>query len=386
MTATPLRRLPEAPALLIGLPASLFSYACLQQVDNHNLAAIKLLDRSPPLSPPHSEEKRNIQSSIGAVRGNFEQEVMARTKRAQNATAPPTPVGDADTESNAATNHPQQEFASTAQLTALQAQVAALTALLQDRNAKDPNPAPLGPSPPEAPLQVHNLLPNETPPGAPPLAHNFLAMGTPPTTALLLVPISFPPSSTPHLNSLASGPNTLWRQLSWVPIPTLAETPVLSLEQLLEDLISRKIAEAMSKKNSRQQSMVLEEDPFSLEVMAVPLPRDFEQPKMEKYDGSSDHVDYLRTFVDLMRLRATPDAIMCRAFPPTLRRKARDWVAMLPPKSIRTFDDFSKKFAAYFVSSKHAKKTAIGLMQLTQDKDELLKKFIARFNRTTLGI
>ncbi|KAL2466151.1 Integrase catalytic domain-containing protein [Abeliophyllum distichum] len=76
---------------------------------------------------------------------------------------------------------------------------------------------------------------------------------------------------------------------------------------------------------------------------------------------------------------------MCRAFLPTLKREAKDWMATLLPKSIRTFDDFSKRFAAYFASSKRAKKTAIGLMQLTQDKDELLKDFIVRFNRTTLG-
>ncbi|KAL2525188.1 Uncharacterized protein Adt_10242 [Abeliophyllum distichum] len=75
---------------------------------------------------------------------------------------------------------------------------------------------------------------------------------------------------------------------------------------------------------------------------------------MEKYDGSSDPVDHLRSFVDLMRLQATPDAIMCRAFPPTLRREARDWVATLP--------------------------------QNRSDKDQLLKDFIARFNRATLGI
>ncbi|KAL2513295.1 RNase H domain-containing protein [Abeliophyllum distichum] len=68
------------------------------------------------------------------------------------------------------------------------------------------------------------------------------------------------------------------------------------------------------------------------------------------------------------------------------RREARNWVVTLPPKSIRTFDDFSKKFAVYFASSKRAKKTTIGLMQLTQDKDELLKDFIAWFNRATLGI
>ncbi|KAL2453544.1 RNase H domain-containing protein [Abeliophyllum distichum] len=66
---------------------------------------------------------------------------------------------------------------------------------------------------------------------------------------------------------------------------------------------------------------------------------------MEKYDRSSDPFDHLRSFVDLIRLQVTPDAIMCRAFPPTLRREARDW-----------------------------------------GKDELLKDFIARFNRATLGI
>ncbi|KAL2497271.1 Ribonuclease H [Abeliophyllum distichum] len=110
-------------------------------------------------------------------------------------------------------------------------------------------------------------------------------------------------------------------------------------------MMGRKIAEAMSNKSSRQQSMVLKEDPFSLEVMAVPLPRDFKQPKMEKYDSSSNPIDHLRSFVDLKRLQATPDVIICRAFPPTLRRKARDW-----------------------------------------GKDELLKDFIVRFNRATLGI
>ncbi|KAL2480018.1 Uncharacterized protein Adt_32984 [Abeliophyllum distichum] len=109
-----------------------------------------------------------------------------------------------------------------------------------------------------------------------------------------------------------------------MPTPTLVETPVLSLEQRLEEMMGHKIAEAMSNKNSRQKSMVLEEDHFSLEVMTVPLPRDFKQPKMEKYDGFSDPVDHLMSFVDLMRLQATPDAIMCRAFPPTLRWEARD--------------------------------------------------------------
>ncbi|KAL2532215.1 Retrotransposon gag protein [Abeliophyllum distichum] len=38
------------------------------------------------------------------------------------------------------------------------------------------------------------------------------------------------------------------------------------------------------------------------------------------------------------------------------------------------------------LSSKRVKKTAISFIQLAQGKDELLKNFIARFNRATLGI
>ncbi|KAL2492670.1 Uncharacterized protein Adt_28298 [Abeliophyllum distichum] len=233
---------------------------------------------------------------------------MARTRRARNVTAPPAPVGDVGTESDAATNHPQQEFASAALLTALQAQGLCLMVL--------------------TPLPVGSSLPGALPQGpSPPLIGP-----SPPTAAPLQAPVSLAPPSAPHFYSLTSGPNPYWRQPSWMPTPTLVETPVLSMEQRLEELMDRKIAEALSNKSNRQQSMVLKEDPFSIEIMAVPLPRNFKQPKMEKYDGSSDPVDHLRSFVDLMRLQAAPDAIMCRAFPPTLRREARDWVATLSPK------------------------------------------------------
>ncbi|KAL2531821.1 Retrotrans gag domain-containing protein [Abeliophyllum distichum] len=113
----------------------------------------------------------------------------------------------------------------------------------------------------------------------------------------------------------------------------LGETPVLGLEQWLEDMVGRKIVEAMSKKSSKKQSIVLLDNPFAPEVIAVPLPRDFDQLMMEQYDGYSNSIDNLRAFVDLMRLCITPDAIMCRTFLPTLRREARDWMAILSRKS-----------------------------------------------------
>ncbi|KAL2498277.1 hypothetical protein Adt_23827 [Abeliophyllum distichum] len=211
---------------------------------------------SPPLSPSCSEEEKIIYHQL-APSVRTAQEVMARTKRDRNVTAPPAPVGDVGTESNATTNHPQQEFVSATQLLALQAQVAALTALLQDQNA--------------APSTDRAI----SPPGAPPQTLKFLAIETPPTAAPLQAPVSLAPHFAPHFYLLTSGPNPYWGQPSWMPTPTLVETPVLSLEQRLEELMGHKIAEAMSSKSSKQQSMVLEEDPFSIKVMAVPLPQDF---------------------------------------------------------------------------------------------------------------
>ncbi|XP_022897449.1 uncharacterized protein LOC111411120 [Olea europaea var. sylvestris] len=87
-----------------------------------------------------------------------------------------------------------------------------------------------------------------------------------------------------------------------------------------------------------------------------------------------------------MRLYAAPDAVMCRSFPPTLRREARDWVATLSPRSIKSFDELSKSFVAYFLSNKKKRKTTIVLMQVVQDKDKSLQEYLARFSWATLGI
>ncbi|KAL2474928.1 Uncharacterized protein Adt_35664 [Abeliophyllum distichum] len=96
--------------------------------------------------------------------------------------------------------------------------------------------------------------------------------------------------------------------------------------------------------------------------------------------------DHIRTFQDRVRLHGWPDAIVCRAFLMTLRKDARELFDTLPPRSISSFADFANKFAICFSSSAQKKKTAIGLMQVTQDKVESLREYMSRFNCTTLGI
>lgn len=83
--------------------------------------------------------------------------------------------------------------------------------------------------------------------------------------------------------------------------------------------------------------------------------------------------------VDLVRLYAAPDVVMCRSFSLLLKRKARDWVATPVLWSIRTF-------VTYFLSRKRKMKTAIEFMQVIHEKYESLQEYLTRFSRATLGI
>ncbi|KAL2479322.1 Uncharacterized protein Adt_32288 [Abeliophyllum distichum] len=168
--------------------------------------------------------------------------------------------------------------------------------------------------------------------------------------------------------------------------PPRPHSPTLDLERKLDEMLTQKIESSLTKRKDKRRQMVLEDDPFAPEIMAVPLPKGFNQPMIESYDGVTYPLDHLWTFVDMMRLYAAPDAIMCRSFPPTLCREARDWVATLAPRSVKTFDQLSQSFVAYFLSSKRKRKTAIGLMQVIQEKEEALQDYLARFSRATLGI
>ncbi|KAL2526767.1 Uncharacterized protein Adt_11821 [Abeliophyllum distichum] len=178
------------------------------------------------------------------------------------------------TESNAATNHSQQKFASTTYITA-SSQMVALTDQLQNRNILVSHPS-----------QAPDLSPVEPSlPGAPPQNLHFPAMETPPTGDSTVGPKFFGPIiCTPH------APIDIWsksilRITVMGTLPTLGKTLVLCLEQRLEDMMGRKIAEAMSKKSSRQQSLLLEEDLFAPEVMVVPYHETSNSPRWKSTMG-----------------------------------------------------------------------------------------------------
>ena len=83
------------------------------------------------------------------------------------------------------------------------------------------------------------------------------------------------------------------------------------------------------------------DSPFTASVNSFPLPSKFRMPQIDSYDGVKDPLDHLETFKTLMHLQGVADAIMCRAFPATLKGAARIWFSWLTPNSISTFKELS---------------------------------------------
>ena len=91
------------------------------------------------------------------------------------------------------------------------------------------------------------------------------------------------------------------------------------------------------------------DSPFTTEVLNRPLPSKFRLPQLESYDGSKDPLDHTESFKTLMLLQMTPNEVMCRAFPKTLKGAARVWFNKIPPRTIADFEQLSKGFVCHFI-------------------------------------
>ncbi|XP_050281328.1 uncharacterized protein LOC126722219 [Quercus robur] len=109
-------------------------------------------------------------------------------------------------------------------------------------------------------------------------------------------------------------------------------------------------------------------------------------PQIDSYDGVRDPLDHLETFKTLMHLQGVVDAIMCRAFPATLKGAARIWFSQLTPNSINTFKELSAQFTAHFIRGHRYKKSTACLMSIKQREDETLRAYISHFNKEALSI
>ena len=113
------------------------------------------------------------------------------------------------------------------------------------------------------------------------------------------------------------------------------------------------------------------------------VPPKFRCPALPKYQGSSDPLDHLATFLDSMALVDSTDPLLCRVFLTTLVDSARGWFTRLPPGCISTFLEFRKLFLSYFSSAKKPLRTSQHLFSLKQDETESLRDYLTRFKAAT---
>ncbi|XP_020229091.1 uncharacterized protein LOC109810117 [Cajanus cajan] len=78
--------------------------------------------------------------------------------------------------------------------------------------------------------------------------------------------------------------------------------------------------------------------------------------------------------------------IHCKLFMGTLKKVALDWFSGLPDRSITDFDVFSRLFMAQFAANKKKPPITSDLFDLKQQREELLKDFLQRFNEVALRI
>ncbi|XP_023884752.1 uncharacterized protein LOC136066970 [Quercus suber] len=128
------------------------------------------------------------------------------------------------------------------------------------------------------------------------------------------------------------------------------------------------------------------DSPFTTFVNSFPLPQKVYMLQIKSYDGAKDSLDHLETFKTLIHLQGVVDEIMCKAFPTTLKGPARIWFSHLTPNSISTFKELSAQFTSHFIGGHRYKKSTICLMSIKQREDEMLRSYIASFNKEALSI
>ncbi|XP_017441044.1 uncharacterized protein LOC108346478 [Vigna angularis] len=116
--------------------------------------------------------------------------------------------------------------------------------------------------------------------------------------------------------------------------------------------------------------------------MEALMPENKALPTMEKYDGSTDPSEHLRSFADPMTVYSNDNLVWCKVFSLSLKGEAIAWFHSLEPRTIDGFGTLRNLFGQQYASSKPQELTYLALLKMRQATGETLRDFMDRFNRT----
>ncbi|RDX78624.1 hypothetical protein CR513_41076, partial [Mucuna pruriens] len=120
--------------------------------------------------------------------------------------------------------------------------------------------------------------------------------------------------------------------------------------------------------------------PFSEEIDETPIPPNFREVVVEPFDGAQDPHAHLQAFQTQMYISGGNDKLSCKLFPGTLRGVAMQWMATLPARTIRTFNDLAS------TQQSEKKLEVANLFDVKQARGESLKNYLAHFNNATIRV
>ncbi|XP_020219350.1 uncharacterized protein LOC109802400 [Cajanus cajan] len=126
--------------------------------------------------------------------------------------------------------------------------------------------------------------------------------------------------------------------------------------------------------------------PFSRRIMEAILLDHWKNLPIEKYDGTTDPDEHLNVFLTQATLSTQDDSALCRIFPISLKGRALSWFTRLPSSSIDSFGELSSQFTLQFATSKPYRTTSLALAGIRQEKKEILRCFMDRFNKIAMEI
>jgi hypothetical protein len=116
-------------------------------------------------------------------------------------------------------------------------------------------------------------------------------------------------------------------------------------------------------------------------LRAASWPPKFRPHLLEKYDGTSNPLEFLQVYVTAITAAGGNTAVMATYFHVALSRPARTWLMNLALGSIYTWEELYAGFVANFTSAYQQHGVEAHLHAVRQEPGETLRTFISRFTK-----